>query len=76
MTIYNLALAYEHTRRYDEALDWVRKGLAIDPKDVSLQRLDLRIHILRWRAALVRAIKRLLPWSIRKSEISNLRSEI
>jgi tetratricopeptide (TPR) repeat protein len=51
-SIYNLALAYEHLARYDEALAWVRRGLERDAKDVSLQKLDLRVRVLRWRARL------------------------
>jgi tetratricopeptide (TPR) repeat protein len=45
---FNLALAYTHLRRYDDALKWVRAGLKIDPRDASLQRLELRVRVLRW----------------------------
>jgi tetratricopeptide (TPR) repeat protein len=58
--LYNLALACEHLGRYDEALGWVRRGLERDPKDVSLQKLELRIRCLRWRGRLARAVRSLL----------------
>jgi len=44
-------------------LAWTHKGMSIDPKDLSLQRLELRLHVLRWKAAIVGSIKRLLPWT-------------
>jgi len=54
---FNLALAYEHLKRYDEALTWVRMGLQTEPRDVSLQRLELRVRVLRWRSAAFRFIR-------------------
>ena len=61
MAIYNLALAHEHLRQYGEARVWVRRGLRLDPEDVSLQRLDLRIRLLPLRDILLSALKRLIP---------------
>jgi tetratricopeptide (TPR) repeat protein len=58
--VYNLALACEHLGRYDEALGWVRRGLERDPKDLSLQKLELRVRVLRWRGRLARAFRSLL----------------
>ena len=58
--LYNLALACEHLGRFDEALSWVRRGLARDAKDVWLQQLELRIRVLRWRGRIVRALRTLL----------------
>ena len=55
-SLYNLALAHEHLGRYDEALAWVRRGLERDPKDVSLQKLELRVRVLRWRGRILRAL--------------------
>jgi tetratricopeptide (TPR) repeat protein len=57
---FNLALAYEHTRRYDEALKWVRRGLELDPRDASLQKLELRIRVLKWRSRAMRFVRSLL----------------
>ena len=57
--LYNLALAYEHLGQFDEALTWVRRALDRDGKDASLQRLELRIRILRLRSRVVRAVRRL-----------------
>jgi tetratricopeptide (TPR) repeat protein len=51
---YNLSLAYEHLRRFNEAMKWVRAGLEIDPRDASLQRLELRIRVLKWYHRAVR----------------------
>jgi tetratricopeptide (TPR) repeat protein len=65
-TAFNLALAYEHTRRYDEALKWVRTGLKVDPRDVSLQRLELRIQVMKWYSRskrLVRAMFGMRRWA-------------
>ena len=36
-----------------------RRGLDRDAKDVSLQRLELRIRILRWRGRVLGAIRKL-----------------
>ncbi len=60
MAIYNLALAYEHLGRYEDALEWVRRGLSQSPKDVSLQKLELRIRVLRWRDWSIRILRALL----------------
>ena len=57
---FNLALAYQHQRRYDEALRWVRRGLQSDPRDMSLQRLELRIRVFRWKSRSVRLIRSVL----------------
>lgn len=57
---YNLGLAYEHLRRYDEALTWVRIGLQTEPRDASLQRLELRLRVLRFRSAAFRVARSLL----------------
>jgi Flp pilus assembly protein TadD len=57
---FNLALAYQHQRRYDEALKWIRRGLELDPRDNSLQRLELRIRVFRWRSRSMRLLRALL----------------
>ena len=59
---YNLALAYEHLRRYDEALKWVKNGLKSDPRDPALQRLELRVRVLKWRSKAFRVVRSLLPF--------------
>lgn len=60
MAMYNLGLAYEHLRRYDEALRWVRLGLEKAPKDLSLQKLELRVRVLNWRDRGLRLLRSLL----------------
>lgn len=65
MAIYNLALAYERLRKYEQATYWVQEGLRLDARDPSLQRLELRIRVLRWKDWLSRALKNLLfPTSV------------
>ncbi|MDB5172971.1 MAG: hypothetical protein JWN51_1744, partial [Phycisphaerales bacterium] len=54
--------ACEHLGRHDEALAWVRKGLTLQPGDGSLQRLELRIRVLKWRGKLVRGVRRMAFW--------------
>jgi len=56
-TVFNLALAYEHIRRYDQAMKWVRTGLKYDPRDVSLQRLELRIQVMKWYSRSKRVVR-------------------
>jgi tetratricopeptide (TPR) repeat protein len=60
MAVYNLASAYEHLKQYDEALSWVRKGLEKDPNDTPLQKLELRIRVLRFRERVVRIVRGVL----------------
>src|SRR5205807_2897214 len=60
MAAFNLGLAYEHLKRYDEALAWVRIGLHTEPRDISLQRLELRVRVLRWRSAAFRVVRSVL----------------
>jgi tetratricopeptide (TPR) repeat protein len=57
LAIFNLALANEHLRRYGEAMDWVRRGLEKDAKDLSLQKMELRLRVLQLRSRVVRAVK-------------------
>jgi tetratricopeptide (TPR) repeat protein len=58
LTIYNLALAYQTLRRYTPALEWVNRGLRIDPRDPDLQRLEFRLRVLR----AVQPVRRALGW--------------
>lgn len=58
---YNLALAYENLRRYEESLRWVKTGLKADPRDPALQRLELRVRVLKWRAKAFRFVRTLIP---------------
>ena len=55
--IYNLALAYERQRLYESAAYWVAEGLRTAPRDLSLQKLELRIRVLRWRDITLRVVK-------------------
>jgi thioredoxin-like negative regulator of GroEL len=68
---HNLALALGRLKRFDEALEHIGAGLSHAPKDLSLQRLEMRLHVLRLaeqcRTSLRRAWTRiqLLAQSIR-----------
>lgn len=67
MAIYNLALAYEHLGRYVDALEWVRKGLKTAPKDISLQKLELRVRVLNWKDWVLRIARTvLMPRGVRR----------
>lgn len=60
LAMYNLALAYEQLGRFDEAMHWVRKGLARDQTDSAFQRLEFRVKVLRMRLRVVRNVRRIL----------------
>jgi tetratricopeptide (TPR) repeat protein len=47
LAMYNMALGYERLRKFDEALDWSRHALNLDPRDIGLLRLEFRLRILR-----------------------------
>ncbi|HSZ59818.1 MAG TPA: tetratricopeptide repeat protein, partial [Tepidisphaeraceae bacterium] len=51
---YNLALAYQHLGRFDDATKWVRKALESNPRDLSLQSLEWWVRVLKWRNRLAR----------------------
>lgn len=57
MAVYNLAAAYERTGDYERAAYWVGEGLRMSPRDSSLQKLELRVRVLRWKQWVVRAIR-------------------
>jgi tetratricopeptide (TPR) repeat protein len=48
--LYNLALAYSHMHQFDLALSHVRRGLDFSPRDLALQKLELRLRVLRLKA--------------------------
>jgi tetratricopeptide (TPR) repeat protein len=51
--MHNLALALGKMGRYDEALEQVRLGLEKAPKDLALQRVEWRTHLLRCKSKVV-----------------------
>jgi tetratricopeptide (TPR) repeat protein len=59
-SFYNLALAYEHLKRYDDAARWIQKGLDRWPNDLSLQKLELRVRVLKWKDRIVRMFQTLI----------------
>jgi len=59
---YNLALGLERAGRYDEAIDLVRDAMARAPQDASLQRLEMRLRLLRAKDAVVRGVRKLAFW--------------
>jgi tetratricopeptide (TPR) repeat protein len=50
MAMYNLAVAFEQLRRYEESLTWIRAGLALDPREPAFQKLELRLRFMQLRA--------------------------
>lgn len=67
LTHYNLALAHEHLHDFDHGLEWARQGLAIDPSDSSLQKLEFRLRVLRWRQRLADAFRGFLRFRSRQA---------
>ena len=57
VAIFNLALAHELLHKYDEAMDWARHGLLKEPKDISLQKMELRLRVLQLKSRVVRTMK-------------------
>lgn len=61
--MYNLAVAYERQGDYTRAMYWVRKAQEVEPADVALERLDLRLRVLRMWRKLVRAVRGMMFWN-------------
>jgi tetratricopeptide (TPR) repeat protein len=62
LALFNLALAHEHAGRYDEALNWVEKGLAAEPRELSLQNLKFRLRVMKTLQGVRRSLRRMLFW--------------
>ncbi|MDB5296792.1 MAG: hypothetical protein JWO31_2775 [Phycisphaerales bacterium] len=60
MAVYNLALAHERLGRYEDAARWIADGLRLAPRDASLQQLELRVRVLRWKERLGRVVRRVV----------------
>jgi len=61
--MYNLALAYQRQRDYAKALIWIRRAIQVDPRDNTIQRLELRIRIMQFFSTTAGFLRRLLPFS-------------
>jgi tetratricopeptide (TPR) repeat protein len=57
LAVFNLALAHERLKRYDEAMEWTRMGIDLDPRDQTLQKMELRLRVLKFRSRLIQALK-------------------
>ena len=53
LAMYNLALAHDRLRQPQAALQWARQALRIDPRDSSVQRLELRLRVIAWFSSIV-----------------------
>lgn len=60
LAMYNLALAHDHLGQFDLALQWTRRALTLEPRDASLQRLELRLRMLRSCGLVLGWMKRLV----------------
>jgi len=60
MAMYNLAVACEQLGKYDEAVGWVRAALAVDPRETSFQKLELRLRFLQLRAKVGGIVRKVL----------------
>ncbi len=70
MAFFNLSLALERLKRYDEALVQIRKALAIEPDDPSLQKLEFRLQLLKLRSKVLRAVRGLWPFGRRAEPLA------
>ncbi|MGH7177749.1 MAG: tetratricopeptide repeat protein [Tepidisphaeraceae bacterium] len=61
MARFNLALAHGQSAHYDAALAQVRDGLRHAPRDTTLQRLEFRLKVLRFRSRVARIVRRAVP---------------
>ena len=60
--MYNLALAYQRQGDYEKALTWTRRAMQVEPRDSTVQRLELRIRIMQFLSQMGRALRRLIFW--------------
>src|SRR6266850_441428 len=60
--MYYLAHAYQRQGDHEKALIWARRASEVDPRDPTIQRLELRIRLMRFFSTLARAFRKLLPW--------------
>ena len=60
--MYNLALAFQRHGDYDKALTWTRRATEVDPRDSTIQRLELRIRIMKFLSNLGRTLRQLIFW--------------
>ena len=60
MAMYNLAVAFEQMRNYDSAMDWIQRGLAIDPREPAFLKLEVRLRLLKFGAVVGRICKSVL----------------
>lgn len=60
MAMYNLAVAFEQLGSYEEAVLWVRTGLAIDPREPSFQKLEVRLRFLQLRSKVGGVMRKVL----------------
>ena len=56
----NLAHDLRELGRYTEAAHWVRKGLALEPNDSSMQKLEFRLRVLKIRSKVLRVVRKTL----------------
>jgi tetratricopeptide (TPR) repeat protein len=62
MALYNLGLAHEHLGQFETALDFVRQARQFDPSDSALQRLELRLWMLRLHRSAKQRLHSWLQW--------------
>ena len=65
---YNLAVACERMGRYDEGLVCVRAALGKVPRDVSLQKMELRLRVLKVASGVVALLRRVIPRGRERAE--------
>ena len=66
MALFNMALAFERLKKYDKALATIRRALEIEPGDISLQKLEFRVRLLKLRSKALRMLKGLWPFNKRR----------
>ncbi|MGA2230916.1 MAG: tetratricopeptide repeat protein [Tepidisphaeraceae bacterium] len=53
LAMYNLALAHDRLRQPQAALQWARQAQRLDPRDSSVQRLELRLRVIAWFSSIL-----------------------
>ena len=59
---HNLVLALERVGEYDQSLAACAKAMEISPDDSGLQKLELRVRVLKIRAKVLRVGRKLVFW--------------
>jgi len=60
--MYNLGLAHERLGQHGAAMEWVRQARRRDSRDIALQRLEFRLHVIGLKRRVQTSIRRYARW--------------